>query len=120
MKIAIPTNGEKTNDQISKSFGRAKNFIIVDADALSFDIVENIQNMESAQGAGIQSAQLIVKSGADILITINCGPKAYKVLSAAGVPVYSGIDGSILENVKEYKSGNLSSLNSANVEGHWT
>ncbi|MEX1375919.1 MAG: NifB/NifX family molybdenum-iron cluster-binding protein [Eubacteriales bacterium] len=119
MKIVIPTNSNILEDEISKSFGRSKNFVIIDSDSMSFDIVENIQNMESSQGAGIQSAQTIIKAGADILITINCGPKAYKVLSASGIKVYSGIDGTIMYNIKQYKSRKLHSMADANVEGHW-
>jgi len=119
MKIAVPTNGESTKDQISKSFGRAKNFIIVDSDSMDFDILANTQNVDSAQGAGIQAAQMIIKAGADILITLNCGPKAYKVLSTSGMLVYTGVDENILQNVSEYKASKLKSLDDANVDGHW-
>ena len=58
--------------------------------------------MDSAQGAGIQSAQTAVEAGGDILITLNCGPKAYRVLNEAGVRIYSGIDGSLNENIQAY------------------
>ncbi len=119
MKIVIPTDGENLKSTISKSFGRSKKFLVADSSSMDFEIIENIQNMESAQGAGIQSAQSAVKSGGDVLITLNCGPKAYKVLTESGVRVYTGIDGSIEENIKKLNNSELNLMNDANKEGHW-
>ena len=71
MKIVVPTNGDGLDSEMCKSFGRTKRFLVVDAESLKFDTVENTQNMQSAQGAGIQSAQSAVKAGGDIVITMQ-------------------------------------------------
>ena len=119
MKIIIPTNGNGLNSEICKSFGRAKNFLVVDLETSEFEVIENTQNFQASQGAGIQSAQSAVKAGADTIITMHCGPKAYKVLLESGVKVYEGADGTVDTNVNEYKKGTLSIMKCANAEGHW-
>lgn len=119
MKTVIPSNGDNLDSDICKSFGRAKRFFIIDNDTLEYEIVENAQNMQSAQGAGIQSAQSAIKAGGDALITMHCGPKAYRVLSESGVRVFIGVDGSIRKNIDEYKEGTLGIMKNSNVEGHW-
>jgi len=70
-------------------FGRAKFIMIYDTSDLSFKVHDNNVNLNAAQGAGIQTAQNIVELGATVLITGNCGPKAFKVLEAGGVKIYT-------------------------------
>ncbi len=92
---------------------------MVDSETLDFKVQGNTQNLNAAQGAGIQSAQHVIDLGADILITVHCGPKAFKVLNAAGIPVYLGKSLTIRELVKAYMNKELEQLQSADVEGHW-
>lgn len=119
MKIVVPTNGNDLDSVICKSFGRAKRFLVVDLETSEFDVVENTQNYEASQGAGIQSAQSAIKAGADTIITVHCGPKAYKVLLESGVKIYEGAEGTVIANVEEYKHGTLGIMKCANVESHW-
>jgi len=50
---------------------------------MSFEVIENTQNLDLPHGAGIQAAQNITQYNADMLLTGNCGPKAFKALEAA-------------------------------------
>lgn len=120
MKIIIPTNGDSLEDKISNTFGRTKNFLLVDNETMEFKLVKNTQNRQAAQGAGIQSAQLAAKEGADAIITMHCGPKAYRVLMETGIPIYCGKMLSINENIQKLKEGTLEKMADSNVEGHWT
>lgn len=119
MKIVVPTNGNALDSVICKSFGRAKHFLVVDLETSEFDVVENTQNYEASQGAGIQSAQSAIKAGADTIITVHCGPKAYKVLLESGVKIYEGAEETVIANVEEFKNGTLGIMKCANVESHW-
>ena len=119
MKIAISSSGLNMESPVDPRFGRAKQFILFDPDRGSFEVIDNKINQNAAQGAGIQSAQQIVNSGADILITGNCGPKAFKVLSAAAVKVYTCQDKSVMEAVALFRAGKLVESSSPSVEGHW-
>ena len=54
MKIAISSSGSTLEDTIDLRFGRAAMFIIYDLDHENFTSVDNEQNLNAAQGAGIQ------------------------------------------------------------------
>ena len=70
-------------------FGRAPRFLIYDLDSKTFEMIDNQQNLNAAQGAGIQSAETVARKGAKALVTGHCGPKAYRVLKAAGIRIYT-------------------------------
>jgi len=119
MKIAIPTDGNERTAAMYESFGRAPKFLIVDTESKAIEVVDNSQNLNAAQGAGIQSAQNVATAGANGLITKHCGPKAFRVLNAADVNVYLSQAKTVEEAVEEFNSGKLVATDGANVEGHW-
>lgn len=119
MKVAISANGNDLISNVDLRFGRAYGFIIYDLENESYTFTDNEQNLESAQGAGIQAAQHIVNQDAEVLITGHCGPKAFKVLQAAGVKIFTGANGSIQEVLEKFKNNELEQALSPDVEGHW-
>jgi predicted Fe-Mo cluster-binding NifX family protein len=119
MKIAISSNGKDLDNNIDLRFGRAFGFIVYDLETNEFNFIDNIQNLEASQGAGIQAAQTIVNQEVQALITGHCGPKAFKVLSAAEIEIYIGAQGSVKDVIEEFKDNKLERALSADVEGHW-
>lgn len=119
MKIAISSTGDSLNSKIDLRFGRALGFIIYDLENDSFKFINNTQNLNAAQGAGIQAAQNVVSQDVNAIITGHCGPKAFAVLSAAEVKIYTGADGTIGETIDKFKKGEFQEASSADVEGHW-
>lgn len=119
MKIAITTSGNDLTAPLDSRFGRAPKFMIYDLDDDSFEIVDNNQNLNAAQGAGIQSAQNIARLGVGALITGHCGPKAFRVLQAAGIKIYNTDAATTGEALKRYRDGKLVEASVADVEGHW-
>lgn len=69
-------------------------------------------------GAGIQAGQFVASLGAQAVVTGNVGPNATRVLSAAGVKVYTGASGTVEEAVKKYLAGQLNQTSSATVSAH--
>lgn len=57
MKIAFSTSGETLDASLDTRFGRAPRFLIYDLNSDRFELVDNRQSLDSAQGAGIQSAE---------------------------------------------------------------
>ena len=94
-------------------------FIIVDPETMAFEAIQNIQNLDLPQGAGIQAGKIVVNSGAKVLLTGNCGPKAFSVLKQAGIEVAVNAQGSVADAVAAYRRGDLKASEGANVEGHW-
>ena len=119
MKIAITAKGKTLDSEMDPRFGRAKYFLLVDPETLALEVVENKQNLGLPQGAGIQAAQTVVENGAQAVLTGNCGPKAFKVLEAAKIPVAVGLSGTVREALRQYKENKVSFAQGPNVEGHW-
>ena len=119
MKIAFTTTGTDIDSPLDPGFGRARNFLVYDLQADSFAIVSNAQNLDAAQGAGIQAAQSIAKAGAKALITGHCGPKAFRVLDKATIAVFNCDAATVGEALARYRAGQLTPAAAANVEGHW-
>ena len=118
MKIAITANGSTLDADIDPRFGRCQYFIIVDPETMQFEALENSGAM-SGGGAGISTAQMIVGKGVDAVLTGNCGPNAYQVLSAAGIKVITGVAGKVRDAIEGYKSGKFQASSQPNVPGHF-
>ena len=119
MRIAVTAQKENLEAEVESRFGRAPNFIIVDTDTMAFDVVKNTQSLNLAQGAGIQAAQNILPHKPEAVLTGNCGPKAFRILQAAGIKVVIGVKGKITDAVRAYLNGEYTPATDANVEGHW-
>jgi predicted Fe-Mo cluster-binding NifX family protein len=119
VKIAVTAQGRELASEVDPRFGRAKYFIVVDTDSGKFTAHDNSQNLNAAQGAGIQAGQNVVELGVEAVITGNVGPKAYATLHAGKVKAYIGASGSVAESLEAFKAGKLPAAEGANVEGHW-
>lgn len=89
MKVAITVRGQDKDALVDTRFGRAKYFLIHDRDADTWECLPNQQCLAAAYGAGIQAAQTVLKTGAQVLITGYVGPKAFQVLAAGNMAIYS-------------------------------
>ena len=119
MKIVFTTSGDNLGAPLDSRFGRAPKFLVYDLENDTFEIVDNRQNLNAAQGAGIQSAQTVAGLGANALVTGHCGPKAFRVLLTAGVKIFNTDAKTVAEALEQYREGKLSESKSADVEGHW-
>ncbi|MEW6202542.1 MAG: NifB/NifX family molybdenum-iron cluster-binding protein [bacterium] len=119
MKIAITTAGKTLDSPVDPRFGRAVGFIIYNSDTQEHKYIDNQQNMNAPQGAGIQAAKAVVDAGAEALITGHCGPKAFMALKSAGIKVFTGADGTVQEVIEKFNSGTLTETQGADVSGHW-
>ena len=119
MKLAVTCQGQGLDDAVDPRFGRARCFLMVDSDTGEVEVVDNEQQLNAPQGAGIQSAECVARHDAQAVLTGHCGPKAFRALQAVNIDVYVGISGSVGEAVEQFKSGKLSPSASADVEGHW-
>lgn len=120
MKIAISASGPTLASPVDPRFGRAACFILYDPASRQFEVHENKQNLGAVQGAGIQAAELVSRLVASLVITGHCGPKAFRALIAAGIAIYSGVEGrTVAEALALYKDGTLKPLAAADAQGHW-
>jgi predicted Fe-Mo cluster-binding NifX family protein len=120
MIIAVTTSGDNLAAPLDSRFGRAARFLIYNTDTKDFQAIDNSQNLNAPQGAGIQAAQTVANAGADALITGHCGPKAFRVLQAAGIKVYNCEAATVETALNLLGNGTLHASTDADVEGHWS
>ncbi len=119
MKIAFTTSGDGPDAPLDSRFGRAPKFLVYDLDGDAWQMLDNAQNLGAAQGAGIQAAETVVRAGARAVVTGHCGPKAFRVLAAAGVTVYNSAAPTVATALADFRAGRLAPARGADVEGHW-
>jgi predicted Fe-Mo cluster-binding NifX family protein len=119
MRIAVATQGDDLSAQIDSRFGRAPNFLVVDTETMRFDVAANTRSLDLTQGAGIQSAQNVLVYKPDVVLTGDCGPKAFRALRAAGVKVVVGVKGRIADAIYDYIDGKYAEATEAKGKGHW-
>ncbi len=120
MRIVITAQEPSLDSPIDPRFGRARHFILADTQSGAFTAHDNAQNLNAPQGAGIQAAQGVARLGAEAVLTGHVGPKAFAVLEAANILVYTGAGGTVREAIDGFKSGKLQAIQTADVEGHWS
>jgi predicted Fe-Mo cluster-binding NifX family protein len=118
MKIAITSTGRTLDSQVDPRFGRAACFIIIDTETMDFNVIDN-ESVAAAGGAGISSAKVVIDTGAEAVLTGNCGPNAERTLTASGVRLYTGATGTVAKAVELFKSGELTEAAGPNVEPHF-
>lgn len=118
MKIAVSARGPGMEDDVDPRFGRAAWFQVIDTESMKSEAKQN-ENASAGGGAGIQAGQNVAETGAEVVLTGNCGPNAYRTLEAAGVKVVTGVSGTVRKAVEEYVAGDLKSSNGPSVESHF-
>lgn len=119
MRIAVTSQGEGLDAKVDPRFGRARCFVVVDTDSGEHQTIDNVQNLQAAQGAGIQAARTVADLGVQAILCGHVGPKAFATLQTAGVHICTGAAGTVGQAVEQFKAGNLPPVTDADVEGHW-
>jgi len=119
MKVLVTSEGDAAENAVDRRFGRASTFLLFDTETGDCTAHANTQNLNAVQGAGIQAAQHAVNLDADVVITGHCGPKAFKVLQAAGISIVLDAQGSASGMIEQFLAGALTFAESPDVEGHW-
>jgi predicted Fe-Mo cluster-binding NifX family protein len=118
MKIAISATGPNLEAEVDPRFGRCQYFIIADPETMAFEAIENA-NVMSGGGAGISTGQMIAEKGVEAVLTGNCGPNAYQVLSTAGIKVITGASGKVKDVIEGYQAGKFKPSGQASVTNHF-
>jgi predicted Fe-Mo cluster-binding NifX family protein len=119
MKIAISAAGRNPDSPMDARFGRAGYFQIFDAETGEYKVIDNTSGRDAMQGAGVQSGELVAGMGVSVLITGHCGPKAFMVLSQAGVKVMLCSGGTVENAIEKFMKGGLKEAAGPDVKGHW-
>jgi predicted Fe-Mo cluster-binding NifX family protein len=119
MKLAICARGEGLDAEVDRRFGRCACFMIVDTG--SGEALETLCNESAGAsgGAGPQSAQLLSQHDVEAVVLGNVGPNAAIALKAAGIEIYTGIEGTVQETLQKFQEGKLQIVAEATVSPHF-
>lgn len=119
MKIIITVSGTELDSEVDPRFGRTPYFLLYDTDSGEATHINNEQSLNLSGGAGIQSAEIVARQGAEVLLTGHCGPKAFRTLKSAGIKIVVGVEGTAREAIEKYQKGEYEIADSPDVESHW-
>lgn len=119
MRVAVSSQAQSLDGPLDQRFGRARFFVVFDTETGESEWRDNQVNLNAAQGAGIQSARNVAALGVDAVVTGHIGPNAFRALSAAGVGVYVGAEGTVAQALAALGRGELALASAPDVEGHW-
>jgi predicted Fe-Mo cluster-binding NifX family protein len=91
--------------------------VCVDIETMACQAITN-DSANASGGAGINAAKTVIDAGAQAVLTGNCGPNAFRTLTAGGIAVYTGLGGTVQEAVEQFKSGKLTPDQDASVDSH--
>ncbi|BDZ66850.1 NifB/NifX family molybdenum-iron cluster-binding protein [Methanobacterium ferruginis] len=119
--ICIPSldkNGLK--GEISQHLGKTPYFVLI---RWENDEIEDLQVLESKgkhMGGGMTPGEFITGSGAEALLCGNLGSKAIQMIQSAGINVYVGATGTVIDALQDWAEGKLQKANqdSACADGH--
>lgn len=78
MKVAITSTGNSTDAKIDSRFGRCSYFVIYDTETASTEFIPN-PNLESIEGAGPASVQLVASKGVAKVVSGEFGSKVKSI-----------------------------------------
>lgn len=113
MKIAVSSRGQSLQDQLDPGFGRCAGFVVYDTNTQSSSFLDNSRQQDLAQGAGIQTAQMISNAGVDVLISGRIGPKALQALSQSRIQLFASSAATVQKAIDAFQRNELSPINTA-------
>jgi len=106
--------------KISPHLGKTPYFVLI---KWQDDQIDNFQILESKAkhvGGTMTPGEFITGSGANTLLCGNLGHKAFQMLQRAGIEVYVGASGTVIESLQGWAEGKLemASMDTACSHGH--
>ena len=106
MKVAVSAKGKTLRSRVADRFGRCKFFVVVDRDTMCFEPVAN-PGLHETDAAGIEACRMLIRKGVDAVVVKNIGHNALVTLRGAGVEVYVGAQGAIIDAIERLKRQEL-------------
>ncbi|MBP2132626.1 putative Fe-Mo cluster-binding NifX family protein [Methanomicrobium sp. W14] len=96
MKICITVKNGNMETAVEKNFGRTPYLAVYDTQTKKTEFIENTSSA-MASGAGRKTAQAVIDSGAEYVITGMTGGNAVDALKAAGIHIIKAGPGATLK-----------------------
>ncbi len=119
MNIAVTSMGPSMDATFDVHFGRAPYFIIFDSETKEVvSEFNNEKNLKAVQGAGVESAKVMVDLDVKVVLTGHVGPKALDVLKLADISSYKVEAQLVKDAFAQYEKKNMSVIYEATSKGN--
>jgi predicted Fe-Mo cluster-binding NifX family protein len=117
MKIAITSQGTELSSQMDPRFGRSRYLVIFDTDTAGnkLKVIDNEAAVQAAHGAGVATAQTVIRENVDMVVSGNFGPNAFRVLNAAGIKAAALPGATVEEAIEMVRQNKLNPIEGASV-----
>lgn len=102
MKVCVTAEGEDLDALVAEEFGHAPYLIMVDPDTEQFEVFDNVL-VETDIGYGIQTAENIIRLGAEMVLTGFVGPHGIKKLESRGIKVVTDEEGTVRQALEAFR-----------------
>ncbi|MCF7924745.1 MAG: NifB/NifX family molybdenum-iron cluster-binding protein [Candidatus Izimaplasma sp.] len=109
MIIALPTKESGEKAFVSENLGRANYFYLYDTKTKEGKSFKN-NFLNELHGAGVKTAEFLLKYSTDILITPRIGEKALEILLETDINIYKSTEKIARENINDFLNDNLEKL----------
>jgi predicted Fe-Mo cluster-binding NifX family protein len=101
VRLLVTSEGTDMDALVAEEFGHAPYFVVVDPGTMEFQVFDNVLE-DTDIGYGIQTAENIIKVGADVVITGFIGPHGVKKLWSKGIKIVTDEEGTVRQAVQAY------------------
>jgi len=117
MKVAVSARGSTTDSDIDERMGRAYWLMIYETKTNSWQAINNEANRNAINGAGQQTADLLIDLGVEAVLTGEVGPRIFRMLNNAGIEIFLGAAGTVMDTLVSWHDGELEKAKAANNIG---
>jgi predicted Fe-Mo cluster-binding NifX family protein/DNA-binding PadR family transcriptional regulator len=97
IRIVIPSRGNDLDAPVCPVFGHCAAFIVVNPATLEFEALPN-PTQGGGRGAGVQAVQTVLRREVSSIVAAHMGGNAWRLIQAAGIPVYR-LEGTVVREV---------------------
>jgi predicted Fe-Mo cluster-binding NifX family protein len=103
MKIAVSTDNNSMDANISSKFTTSPFFAIIDEKTLECKFVSNEGIQGARSSAGMKAVRQLNEEGVNLILTGNMKANLYTTFRQVGIQVYMNVTGTLADIIKELK-----------------
>jgi len=103
MRIAVASNLPVLNAPVGRRLTRSKYLLIIDINTMKSEAIANPFILIKGPAAWKLFAHELLQEKVSKIIAANCSSKISKSLGSVGIQVISGLSGTVLSVVKQFK-----------------
>ncbi len=114
MRVALPSDGEGLESEISEHFGKAKYFLILD---LEDGKIKSLVSYRNDKRTCMRPVHLIKESKVNVVIVKNIGLNPYTKLKMKNIKIYRA-EGKVSDAINRLLSGELKEFREEDLHKH--